>query len=318
MSPRRVIGIDTGGTKLLGGVVDEDLAVRHRVHRVLHGLERQALLDAMVEAVEEAREAAPDAAAVGFGIPSLVDYETGASMFSVHLPLDGVPFRALMEERLGMPVFVDNDSNLAALAEHRAGAAQGARHALMLTLGTGIGGGIILDGRLQRGSRGGGAELGHVVVDLDGPPCQGDCPGRGCLEVMASGTAIGREGAAAAARSPDSALAERARDGREITGPLVTELAHDGDAAARDVLELIGTRLGVGITSLVNAFDPEVVVIGGGAVAGGELLLGPARAAVAERALPPNREHVQIVAAHFGDEAGMLGAALLALEEGRV
>ena len=217
-----------------------------------------------------------------------------------------------------MPVFVDNDSNLAALAEHRAGAAQGARHALMLTLGTGIGGGIILDGRLQRGSRGGGAELGHVVVDLDGPPCQGDCPGRGCLEVMASGTAIGREGAAAAARSPDSALAERARDGREITGPLVTELAHDGDAAARDVLELIGTRLGVGITSLVNAFDPEVVVIGGGAVAGGELLLGPARAAVAERALPPNREHVQIVAAHFGDEAGMLGAAVLALEEGRV
>ena len=296
MSPRRVIGIDTGGTKLLGGVVDEDLAVRHRVHRVLHGLERQALLDAMVEAVEEAREAAPDAAVVGFGIPSLVEYETGASMFSVHLPLDGVPFRALMEERLGMPVFVDNDSNLAALAEHRAGAAQGARHALMLTLGTGIGGGII----------------------LDGPPCQGDCPGRGCLEVMASGTAIGREGAAAAARSPDSALAERARDGREITGPLVTELAHDGDAAARDVLELIGTRLGVGITSLVNAFDPEVVVIGGGAVAGGELLLGPARAVVAERALPPNRDHVQIVAAHFGDEAGMLGAAVLALEEGRV
>src|SRR2546428_4046064 len=157
MSPRRVIGIDTGGTKLLGGVVDEDLAVRHRVHRVLHGLERQALLDAMVEAVEEAREAAPDAAAVGFGIPSLVDYETGASMFSVHLPLDGVPFRALMEERLGMPVFVDNDSNLAAPAEHRARAPQGALHALMLTLGTGSGGGVILPRRPPRRSpRGGG------------------------------------------------------------------------------------------------------------------------------------------------------------------
>ena len=315
MSPRRVIGIDAGGTKLLGGVVDEGLAVRHRVHRLWLGSEREELLQVMVEAVEEARAAAPDAAAVGFGIPSLVDQSTGASLFSTHLPLEGVPFRALMEERLNMPVFVDNDANLALLAEARAGAARDRRHALMLTLGTGIGGGILVDGRLQRGSRGAGAELGHVVVDLDGPPCQGRCPGRGCLEVMASGSAIGREGAEAARRSPDSALGAQLRPGREITGAIVTELAHDGDPAAREVLELIGRRLGTGIASLVNAFDPEVVVVGGGAVAGGELLLAPARVVVAERALPPNQE-VEIVAAHFGDEAGMLGAALLALEDG--
>jgi glucokinase len=316
MSPRRVIGIDAGGTKLLGGVVDEGLAVRHRVHRLLRGGERSEVLDALVDAVEEARSAAPDVTDVGFGIPSLVDRETGASAFSVHLPLDGVPFRDLMHERIGLPVHVDNDANLAALAEQRAGAARGARHAVLLTLGTGIGGGLILDGQLYRGAHGGAGELGHVVVDIDGPPCQGGCPNRGCLEVMASGTAIGREGAAAAAREPESALAGELREGREITGALVTELAHDGDAAARGVLELVGERLGAGIAGIVNAFNPEVVVIGGGAVAGGDLLLEPARRVAAERALPPSRDQVEIVPAHFGEEAGMLGAALLALEEG--
>jgi glucokinase len=223
-----------------------------------------------------------------------------------------------MRERLGVPVHVDNDSNLAVLAEQRAGAARGAAHVAMLTLGTGIGGGLILDGRLYRGAHGGAGELGHVVVDMNGPPCQGDCPNRGCLEVMASGTAIGREGAAAAGREPESALGGELRAGREITGALVTELAHDGDATAREILALVGERLGVGVASIVNALNPEVVVIGGGAVAGGELLLEPARRVVAERALPPSRDQVRIVPAHFGDEAGMIGAAILALEDGRV
>src|SRR5207244_96641 len=217
-----------------------------------------------------------------------------------------------MEERLALPVYVDNDSNTAMLAEHRAGAARGALHAAMLTLGTGIGGGLVLGGRLYRGAHGGAAELGHVVVDINGPPCQGGCPGRGCLEVMASGTAIGREGAAAAEREPGSTLGKELRAGREITGALVTELAHDGDETARRVLELIGERLGVGITSIVNALNPEVVVIGGGAIAGGELLLEPARRVVAERALAPSRDQVRIVPAHFGDEAGLLGAGTLA------
>lgn len=316
MSPRRVIGIDAGGTKLVGGVVDEGLGVRHRVHRLWRGGDRGEVLDVIVKAVEEARAAAPDAASVGIGIPSLVERETGASMFSTHLPLEGVPFRDLMRERLGLPVYVDNDANVAALAEFRAGAAQGARHVVMLTLGTGIGGGVIVDGRLYRGARGGGAELGHMVIDEDGPPCQGACPNRGCLEAMASGTAIGREGAAAAAREPESALARELREGREITGALVTELAHDGDATARDVLERVGGHLGVGIANIVNVFEPEVVVVGGGAIAGGDLLLEPARAVVAERALPPSRDLVRIGPAHFGGEAGMVGAALLALDEG--
>jgi len=314
MPPRRVIGLDAGGTKLLGGVVDDSLLVHHRVRRALAGLGQAELLDVLADAVGEARAAAPEAEAVGFGIPSLVDWPSGFSHSSVHLPLEDVPFRDLMSERLGLPVLVDNDSNCAILAEHRAGAAEGATHAAMLTLGTGIGGGLVLDGELYRGPEGGAAELGHIVVDVDGPPCQGNCPGRGCLEALCSGTAMGREGEIAAERVPASALGKALASGREITGALVTELAHDGDPVSREVIELTGRRLGAGITSIVNALSPQVVVVGGGVIAAGELLLEPARRVVAERALAPSRDRVRIVPAHFGGEAGMLGAALLALD----
>lgn len=314
MPPRRVIGIDAGGTKLLGGVVDEGLVVHHRVRRQWRGADRQETLDIMLDAVDEVRAAAPDVDAVGFGLPALVEAETGFCAWSNHLPIDGLPFRDLMSERLGLPVAVDNDANAAALAEHRHGAARGSDHALMVALGTGIGGGLVLEGKLYRGARGFGAELGHVVVDHDGEDCPGDCPGRGCLEVLASGSAIGRAGEASAAETPDSTLGRRMAEGGEITGGLVTELAHAGDEQSRDVLARIGERLGAGLSGLVNAFDPEVVVIGGGAVAAGELLLAPARSVVEIRALPPIAERVRIVPAHFGDESGMLGAALLALE----
>jgi glucokinase len=316
MPPRRVIGIDAGGTKLLGGVVDEELVVHHRVHRTWRGADRRETLDIFVEAVEEVRAAAPDVDAIGFGIPSLVEWETGVSRWSNHLPLDDVPFREVMSERLGLPVTVDNDANAALLAEHRHGAARSVRHAVLVALGTGIGSGLLLDGRIYRGATGMGAELGHIVVDLHGPDCPGDCPGRGCLEVVASGRAIGHAGERAARSHPESALGRRLAAGREITGGIVTELAHDGDEAARAVLAEVGAALGAGLTGVVNALNPEVIVIGGGAVAAGDLLLDPARAVVAERALPPARAAVRIVPAHFGDESGMLGAALLALGDG--
>ena len=314
MPPRRVIGIDAGGTKLLGGVVDEGLVVHHRVHRTWRGGDRAETLDIFVESVEEVRAAAPDVVAVGFGIPALVEWETGVSRWSTHLPLADVRFRDVMSERLGLPVVVDNDANAALLAEARFGAARGVSHAVLVALGTGIGSGLLLDGRIYRGARGLGAEIGHMVVDLHGPDCQGSCPGRGCLEVMASGSTIGREGLAAAAAAPDSALGRRVAADQEITGGIVTELAHAGDAAAISVLTQIGRRLGYGLVGVVNVFNPELVVIGGGALAAGELLLGPAREVVAERALPPVREMVSIVPAEFGDESGMLGAALLALD----
>jgi glucokinase len=313
MPGRRIIGVDMGGTKLLAGALDTDFFVHRRVQRSVSGLDQSALLDIAVDAVQEIRERAGGTVeAVGFGIPSLIDRRTGRAVVAVNLPLFDVPFAAVMAERLGLPVFVDNDANVAVLAEHRVGAARGCTQVVLLTLGTGIGGGLILDDHLYRGAVGSGAELGHMTIDMDGPRCQGNCPNHGCLESLASGTALTREAVRLAQERPDSALARAAREGRELAGPLITELAHDGDEAAREAIELIGTRLGVGIAALVNIFNPEVVVIGGGVIGAGELLLEPARAEMLRRALPPSRDEVRVVPAHFGAEAGMIGAAVLA------
>jgi glucokinase len=221
-----------------------------------------------------------------------------------------------MGERLGLPVFVDNDVNLAALAEQRLGAARGGRVVVMLTLGTGIGGAIVIDGNVFRGADGAAGELGHMTVDLNGPACQGNCPNRGCLEVMASGSAIGREGERIGGEVPASALGRALAQGVPITGELVTDYALRGDLESLEVLELVGTRLGAGLVGIVNALNPDVVVIGGGASRAGDLLLDPARRVVAAQALRPSRDTARIVPATFGEDAGMLGAALFARQGG--
>ena len=319
MPPGCVIGVDLGGTKLLAGGVDAALRVHHRATRPARGADQAAVLDTVVSAVTEVRDALEGAShevlGVGFGIPCLIDQRRGRAIMAVNLPIADLPFRDLMAERLGLPVVVDNDANAAMLAEWRFGAATGATDAALLTIGTGIGGGLVAGGALQRGSVGAGAELGHMVVEIDGPRCQGNCPNRGCLEAMASGTALAREAARIARERPSSGLGRAAAEGVEVTGHLVTELAHDGDPAAIDALALIGGRLGVGIANLVNMLNPDVVVVGGGVIAAGDLLLGPARAVVAERALSPSKELARVVPARFGAESGMLGAAALALEE---
>jgi glucokinase len=314
-----VIGVDLGGTKLLAGTVDSKLEVHHRVYRLARTDDAVALIDQLVEAVQEAVEAAPaPVLAVGLGIPCLVEPDTGVALDSNHLPLHGVAVRDLLAERLGLPIAVDNDANAAMLAEWRWGEARGTRNAIMLTLGTGIGGGLIVDGRLVHGTRGAAAELGHIIVDANGPPCPGSCPNYGCLEALVSGHAIGAEGLRRARETPGSALGQALKAGREITGALVSELAHDGDPTAGDVMTLMGERLGLGIVTLVNIFNPEVVVVGGGAIAAGELLLAPAREVVASRALPINRADARLVSARFGAESGMLGAACMALDLARV
>jgi glucokinase len=242
----------------------------------------------------------------------LVDPRTGVANTTVHLPLRDVPLRDVMAERLGVPVAVDNDANAAMVAEHRHGAAAGTTCAALLTLGTGIGGGIVVENEVVRGAHGGAGEWGHMVIDADGPLCT--CGNRGCLEMLVSGTALGRAARRAAEELPDSAFGRAAAAGREITGMLATELAHDGDAVARDVVASMGHYLGVGIGNVVNILNPEVVVVGGGVIAAGELLLEPARAVVKERALAPSREQVRIVPTRFGDASGMIGAAVLAMD----
>jgi glucokinase len=312
------IGVDLGGTKMLVGVVDAERRVVYSSSAPSTGLGQDELLETLERELRAAIEARPQAAAAGLGIPCTIDQQRGVAIMAVNLELADVPLRDLMGERLGMPVVIDNDANLALLAEHRFGAARAARNAAMLTIGTGIGGGLMIDGRLYRGTTGAAGELGHIVIQADGPQCQGNCPNRGCVESLASGTAIAREGLAATERAPDSALGRARGAGEEVDGTLVTEAALDGDETAREVVALVGRRIGVALSSLANALEPDVIVIGGGAIRAGDLLVEPARRELAARALPP-MNRTPVAAAELGPEAGMIGAATLAaleLEEG--
>jgi glucokinase len=319
MSPTEAIGVDLGGTKMLVGVLDSDSQVKFESREASTGQTEDQLVELLVREIEEAHKARPAVAAVGLGIPATIDHDRGVAISAVNLPIDDLPIRELVGERTGLPIFVDNDANLAALAEHLYGAARGADNAVMLTIGTGIGGGLVLGGELYRGATGAGAELGHVVIAMDGLPCQGNCPGHGCVETYASGTALGREARAAAEREPDSALGRLAAAGEKVDGRAVTELALAGDPTSVAVFDLVGSRLGVALTSFANIFEPEVFVIGGGVMRAGDLLLEPARRELRARALPPMKD-TPVVAAEMGEDAGMIGAAAMArieLEEGR-
>jgi glucokinase len=296
---QRVIGVDVGGTKTLAAVVAPDGAIEKQVLRPTDVSSQDALLAGLDSVVEELRKDR-EVAALGFGIPSRVDQRAGRAVASVNIPLQGVDFRDRMRERHGLAVAIDNDANAAAIGEWHAGAATGARFVVMLTLGTGVGGGLVLDGRPFRGTTGVGAELGHVVIEADGGlPC--GCGGRGHLESYASGGAADR--------------AARELYGEGSGGEELVSKAHDGDADAVAALAGIGRHLGAGIASFVNVFEPEVLVIGGGfGSAAGELLLGPAREVLARDGLEPARDTVQIAPAQLGYHAGVIGAGMIAFE----
>jgi glucokinase len=298
VQPLRVIGVDVGGTKTLAAVVSAEGDIEARVERPTVVSSEQALLAELDSAVEELRAAHGDIAALGFGIPSRIDQRTGRAVASVNVPLADVPFRDRMHERHGLPVAIDNDGNAAAIAEWKVGAARGAGYVVMLTLGTGVGGGLILDGQPYRGAHGGGAELGHIVVEFDGPPCA--CGGRGHLEAVASGKAA-------------SEVA------RELYGPQadsheLVRHAEAGDEKAVEAMAKIGRFLGAGLATFVNIFEPELIVIGGGFGRESELLLGPAREVLARDGLAPGSENVKIVEAQLGADAGVIGAGMIALE----
>jgi len=290
-----VIGVDLGGTKTLAGIVDREGSVhaRHEVETP-EGSQEDVLaaLDAAVEALLDDR-----IGAIGYGVPSNLERGTRRILRATNLPLEHFDLVAHGRTRFGLPVAVDNDANAATLAEWKLGAGKGASSLVMLTLGTGVGGGIVLDGRLYRGW----AEIGHIVVQADGPPCQGNCHGRGHLETLASGTAA------------DRAAVELY--GPEADAPVLVERARSGDEAARVKLAEIGELLGAAIGSLVNLFDPELIVVGGGfGEAAGELLLGPAQEGARRQALSPADETLRVVPAELGGDAGLVGAGLVAFE----
>ena len=312
MDGPRVIAIDLGGTKLLAGVLDEEGVVVKRTVRPTRVESQEQLLDELDGAIAELLD--EGIRAIGVGLPSTIDQRRGRAVSSVNIPLAGIDFRDHLTSRFGLPAAVENDANAAALAEHRLGAGRGTRHMIMLTLGTGIGGGLILDGELYRGAVGAAGELGHITLELDGPPCQGTCPGRGHLEALASGTATDKLAVERAAEHPEGDLGRAAAEGRAVDARLAVDLAADGPGDSRELLEQVGFVIGTAIASYVNIFNPEVVVLGGGFARAGDLLFEPARKVVSERALPPGRDVVRIVPALLGPEAGLIGAGLVGLE----
>jgi glucokinase len=311
VSSSESIGVDLGGTKMQVGVLGSGSEVLWESREASTGQTEEELVELLVREIGEAREARPGVGAIGMGVPATIDRVRGVAVSAVNLPIEDLPLRDLVAKRTGLPAFLDNDANVAALAEFLFGAAKGAQNVVMLTVGTGIGGGLILNGEPYRGATGAGAELGHFTIDLDGPRCQGNCPNYGCLETLTSGTALGREGRAAAEREPESALGALLTEGHAIDGRQVTESAKAGDATAIGVLDLVGSRRGIGHAGLANIFEPEVIVIGGGVLAAGDLLLEPARRELRKRALRPMNK-IPVVPAKLGPDAGMIGAAAMA------
>jgi glucokinase len=288
MSANRVIGVDLGGTKILGAVIDAEGRIHERVERPTVTTSQTALLDELAELVRELPLDEVDA--VGFGIPSRIDHEHEIALGAVNIPIRDVPFLDEMRRRLGVTVAMENDASCAAYAEYTHGVGKGTRDFLMLTLGTGVGGGVIAGGSLFRAY----TELGHIVIVEDGEPCQGACSGRGHVEAYCSGRAADREA-------------------RRVLG---------GNATARDLVEQqhpvlgeVGHHLGVAVGSLVNVFGSTRVAIGGGfGVAAFDLLMPAARLAVLREALPPSGQLLEIERAELGAEAGVIGAGLIAFE----
>lgn len=311
------IGVDVGGTKVSLATMNAGELSSAQIFPTEHAGPR-ALVDQLATVIEAARE--PETTAVGIGIPSAVEFATGRALSGVNLPLEGVPLRATLTDRLGLPVFVDNDANVAALAEACDSAGRlVVSHLVMFTVGTGVGGGLVLGGRLFRGATGAAAELGHTIVGLDlsdgAPPAQERFPQPGSLEFLAAGRALDRLAAESAHERAGTALARLSADGRQVAGTDVVAAAHDGDEECIRLLRLLGQRLGIGIASAINVFDPEQVVVGGGVSTAGDLLIGPAEETARQYVLAGVGTRTEIRLARYGVQAGVRGAALLAANE---
>jgi glucokinase len=336
---RVVLGVDIGGTKIAAAPIARDGRPVADVARTPSDVRDEGqflagLCADLLRAADSARSAGLEVAAIGIGCAGTVARHTGTVVTSPNLPLRRVPVARIVGERLGLPVVLDNDANVAAFAEARVGAAAGLRHVVMLTLGTGVGGGLVLGGHVYRGGSGAAGELGHVLVAAGGEPCS--CGARGCLEAYASGTALEKTAAHLAESggvlaqvpgwesishlAPDLGAAVDVRGlvdlvaGGRLTGETIGVLAASGDPGAGLAVAIVGVWLGVGAANLANIFEPEAIVVGGGLSALGEPLLAPARRVLKAVALAPSRD-APLLMATLGSEAGVVGAGLMAWEE---
>jgi glucokinase len=306
-----VLGVDVGGTKVAVAAVD-GVTATHAVEQPTSTGSTDELLDGIEESVRAVIDAAGHPEAIGVGVPSQIEYETGTVESSVNIPLTGVPLREELGRRFGVPVFVDNDANCAALAEAHI---VGERNLVMLTLGTGVGGGVVIDGLTFRGAHGLGAELGHMTINPDGPPCPGNCPNRGCLEAYCSGQALERDATELVSDKPDSPLAARAGADGKVSGRELVSAADDGDPDALLLIDNFARMLGVGIANYVNIFEPERLAIGGGLCRASHLFLDRAVQEAGSRALPALWRRATIALAQGGADAGVIGAGVLAALE---
>jgi glucokinase len=310
------IGVDVGGTKIATAVLARGELCESTIVHTEQG-SQEALLAQLVAAIEAERT--PRTRAVGVGLPSIVEFTTGRILASVNIPLNDIPLRELLSERTGVAVYVENDASCAALAEAFEDGRITCSHLVMFTLGTGVGGGWVLGGRLYRGPTTSAAEVGHTIISRDltlGDHGPADAfPQRGSLEALASGRALDRLADEAARRYPDSFLGHRRAERDAVDGHDVVEGAEAGDDACRWCLEVLGERLGVGIANAINTFDPLEVVIGGGVSRAGDRLLEPARRSALRHVVPGLGLHTEIRIARHGPRAGVLGAALLAAQE---
>ncbi|HEX8102690.1 MAG TPA: ROK family protein [Solirubrobacteraceae bacterium] len=310
-------GIDVGGTKIAAAaLVDNHLVGDWRVEPT-DTSDAAALVDQIVDAVEAVRT--PGCQAVGIGVPSVVEFATGRIRASVNIPLADLPLRALLSDRIGLPVYVENDASCAALAEAFDQGRMVSPDLVMFAVGTGVGGGLVLNGKLYRGATGAAAEVGHTLIGLDlshGAPLPGHkAPWDGSLEALGAGRALDHLGEAAARAAPDSELGRvLAREG-EVRGIDVVTAAHAGDAAAADLVRILGERLGIGVANAINMFDPGEIVVGGGVMAAGDLLMEPLRRVAAAYTLPGVGTETRIRLARHGPKAGLMGAALNAQQE---
>jgi glucokinase len=312
-----VLGIDVGGTTGAGARV-AGAEASDRVERATELSDTEALLDGIQEAVDELVGDGERPDAIGVGVPSQIEFSTGTVISSVNIPLEGVPLREELGKRFGVPVFVDNDANCAALAEAQMVPDPPATHLVMLTLGTGVGGGVVIDGQIERGRTGLGAELGHVVIDgREALAAEaGEFPRPGSLEWHCSGRGLERAATQAARDGGgDGPLARTLADDGRVSGREAVSAAQEGDAAALEVFEGFGRWLGLGIASMVNAFEPGYVVIGGGLSRAADLFLETAVAEAERNTLPALWERTTVGLARGGADAGVIGAGVLAAQE---
>jgi glucokinase len=315
-----VLAADIGGTKIITAIIAGDgRIIAEDRHLTLAGAGVQAVKDRLFSAVDSllARNQMEPSrlGAISLAAAGAIDSGKGLVTLSPNLPgWHDVPLRDIIFKRYGVETFLVNDTNAAALGEHRFGVGRGVSYLVMLTLGTGVGGGIIINGEMYVGACGSAGELGHMVIDVNGPECA--CGNRGCLEQLASGTAIAREAIRRIRQGEKSSLAEMVEGKVEdVSAEKVEVAARNGDKMSLDVLARTSQYLGVGMTNIVNIFNPEMIVLGGGVAKMGDLLIEPARRVVAEKAFPVSARAVHIITAQLGDEAGVYGAAAFAFEQ---